>query len=56
MTLETIISRDLIPFRKAAKSKAPMVMMAHLKIPSLDEKNMTTVSKKAYSFVERAKV
>lgn len=51
--LETIISRDLIPFRKGVKSKSPMVMMAHLKIPSLDEKNITTVSETAYSFLRK---
>lgn len=47
-SLETIIERDLFPFRRAAKSKSGFVMMAHLKIPALDPENMTTISKKAY--------
>ena len=51
--LETIITRDLTPFRKGVKSKSPMVMMAHLKIPSLDEKSITTVSEVAYSFLRK---
>ena len=50
-SLETIIDRDLIPFKKGVKSKSNMVMMAHLKIPSLDENNITTVSETAYAFL-----
>ena len=38
----------MYPFKRAVKSKSGFVMMAHLKIPAIDENLITTVSKKAY--------
>ena len=51
--METILSRDLLPFKAATKSKVGMVMMAHLLIPSIDAENMTTVSSKAYELLRK---
>ena len=50
---ELILERDLIPFRSAAKAKVGMIMMAHLKIPALDEKNITTLSSRCYELLRR---
>ena len=52
-SIETILDRDLFPFRRAAKSKAGFVMMAHLNIPALDEECITTISNKAYELCRK---
>ena len=52
-SLEVILNRDLFPFKRAAKSKSGFVMMAHLNIPALDNKFMTTVSRKAYELCRK---
>lgn len=47
-SLDVILDRDIYPFKRAVKSKSAFIMMAHLKIPAIDENRITTVSKKAY--------
>lgn len=49
--LDTIKSRELIPFVKASKSRVEFVMMAHLMIDSLNDELPTTLSSEAYSFL-----
>ncbi len=50
-SLETLRSRELMPFIKASKSRVEFMMMGHLLVDVLDEKLPTTLSAKAYDFL-----
>ncbi|MCY4524938.1 MAG: beta-N-acetylhexosaminidase [Halobacteriovoraceae bacterium] len=53
--LEVLEGREFIPFVKAIKSRVPMIMMAHLLIPGIDDKFPSTLSKKTHDLL-RAKL
>lgn len=44
VTLEQLESRELIPFRKALRSRVDMVMAAHIRYPKIDPKWPATLS------------
>lgn len=50
-SLDELRQRELVPFVKASKSRAQMMMMGHLLVDALDEKTPTTLSEKAYDFL-----
>lgn len=50
-SLETLRSRELVPFIKASKSRVEFMMMAHLMVDAIDDKLPTTLSPKAYEFL-----
>jgi beta-N-acetylhexosaminidase len=50
-SLETLRSRELIPFIKASKSRVEFMMMGHLLVDALDDKIPATLSSKAYDFL-----
>lgn len=52
-SLETLRSRELIPFVKASKSRVELMMMAHLLVDALDEKLPTSLSPRAYDFLRQ---
>ena len=49
--IETMRSREMIPFIKASKSRVEFMMMGHMLVDALDEKLPTTLSPKAYEFL-----
>lgn len=50
-SIETMRSRELIPFIKASKSRVEFMMMGHMLVDALDEKLPTSLSPKAYEFL-----
>jgi len=48
---EVLMERELIPFRRAIKSKVPMVMMGHLLVDCIDEEWPISLSEKAHRFL-----
>jgi beta-N-acetylhexosaminidase len=52
-SLEVLKSREMIPFVKASKSRVEFMMMAHLLVDAIDEKNPTSLSEKAYELLRR---
>jgi len=50
-SLEQLKEREMIPFVKASKSRAQMMMMGHLLVDAIDDKNPTSLSAKAYDFL-----
>ena len=50
-SLEELKAREIQPFIRASKSRVEFMMMAHLLIDSIDPKNPTTVSSKAYQLL-----
>lgn len=49
--METLEKRELLPFKKAIKSKVAMVMMGHLLVDSIDEQFPTSLSPKAHKLL-----
>lgn len=49
--IDILRSREMIPFIKASKSRVEFMMMGHMQVDALDEKNPTTVSPNAYEFL-----
>ncbi|MBF0312497.1 MAG: beta-N-acetylhexosaminidase [Oligoflexia bacterium] len=47
----TLMGREMIPFKKAIKSRVEMMMMAHLMVPAIDESRPTTFSPRAYQLL-----
>lgn len=50
-TIETMRTREMIPFIKASKSRVEFMMMAHLMVDAIDDKLPTSLSPKAYDFL-----
>ena len=50
-SIETLRSREMIPFIKASKSRVEFMMMGHMMLDTLDDKLPTTLSPKAYEFL-----
>ncbi len=50
-SLEEIEKLELVPFRKASKSRVEFMMMAHLVVDSIDKEVPCTLSPKAYQFL-----
>lgn len=50
-SLDELRAREVIPFVKAAKSRAEFMMMAHLQVDALDEELPTSLSERAYNFL-----
>ena len=49
--LDSLIREDLLPFRAAVDTRVSLIMMAHLLIPSLDDKFPTSLSSNAYALL-----
>lgn len=49
--LETLLAREIVPFRKAVKSRVEMVMMGHLVVDAIDPEFPCSLSKKAHNFL-----
>ena len=50
-TMEELRARELVPFMKAVKSRAEMMMVAHLQVDAIDENLPTSLSPKAYAIL-----
>ena len=50
-SIEWLRNCEFIPFRQAVQSGVDMILMAHLQVPAIDEKNPTTVSSTTYDFL-----
>ncbi|WP_419172833.1 beta-N-acetylhexosaminidase [Halobacteriovorax sp.] len=50
-SLDQLREQEFIPFVKAVKARVDMVMMAHLKVDSIDQENICTFSPKAYELI-----
>ena len=50
-SLEELREQEFIPFIKAVKARVDFVMMAHLKVDSIDQDNICTFSPKAYELI-----
>jgi beta-N-acetylhexosaminidase len=49
--MDTLMSREIVPFRKAVKSRVEMVMMGHLVVDAIDTEFPCSLSKKAHHFL-----
>ena len=53
LDLQTILDRELVPFRRAVKSKVDFVMMSHLLFPAIDPDYPCSLSEKVYNFLRK---
>lgn len=53
VTLETLRTRELLPFKAAIAANLPMIMTAHINIPALDEMMPATLSREVMTHLLR---